>query len=119
MRVQPHARFWPAVLLLATALTLQAAIVVGGNAYTKRYKTTLLAEPSPSAKSTGEIAFARKVKVEEVHGNWLRVSDGPTVGWVFVGSLAEKAPEEGKGLSHRGDPIGCARGHAAATRGGG
>ena len=98
MKAQPHARVWPAVLLLATAITLQAALAVGGNAYTKRYKTTLLAEPSPLAKPAGELAFARKLKIEDIHGNWFRVSDGPAIGWVFSGSLAEKLPDEGKGL---------------------
>ena len=98
MKVQPHAHVWPAVLLLATALTVQAALTVGGNAYTKRYKTILLAEPAPSAKPAGELAFARKLKVEDIHGNWYQVSDGPALGWVFAGSLAEKLPDEGKGL---------------------
>ena len=98
MNVPPRARVWPALLLLAAAITVQAALAVGGAAYTKRYKTVLLAEPAPGAKPAGELAFARKLKVEEIKGNWMRVSDGPTGGWVFAGSLAEKAPEEGKGL---------------------
>jgi len=89
---------WPAALALAAAVSVQAALAAGGFAYTKRFKTTLLAEPSPLAKSAGELPFARKVKVEEVKGNWLRVSDGPTAGWVFLGSLSELKPDEGKGL---------------------
>ena len=43
--------------------------------------------------------YARKLKVEEVRGLWLRVSDGGTTGWVFAGNLAEQQPEENHELS--------------------
>ena len=46
----------------------------------------------------GELAFARKVKIEQVQGNWLRVNDGSAAGWVFLGSLSETKPDESKGL---------------------
>lgn len=91
-------RLWPAVFLLAAAVSIDAALTAGGVAYTKRYKTALLAEPTPQAKATGELAFAQKVKVEQIQGNWLRVSAGSTSGWVFLGSLSETKPDEGKGL---------------------
>ena len=89
---------WPAVLALAAVVSVEAALAAGGIAYTKRYKTTLLAEPSPLAKPAGELPFARKVKVEQVQGNWLRISDDSTAGWVFLGSLTEIKPDESKGL---------------------
>lgn len=90
-------RLWPAALLLAAVVVVDAALTAGGTAYTKRYKTTLLAEPSPLAKPTGELAFARKLKIVEIKGNWLRVSDGPNGGWVFAGSLSDTKPAEIKG----------------------
>ena len=45
-------RLWPVGLVLAAAVCVEAAFSAGGVAYTKRYKTTLLAEPSPQAKAT-------------------------------------------------------------------
>jgi hypothetical protein len=98
MKSRTALRLWPIGLLLAATVCVEAAFTAGGVAYTKRYKTTLLAEPSPQAKSTGELAFARKVKVEQLQGNWLRVSDGSSAGWVFLGSLSETKPDESKGL---------------------
>lgn len=90
-------RLWLVVFLLAAG-SAEAALAAGGTAYTKRFKTTLLAEPSPLAKSAGELAYARKVAINEVRGNWLRVSDGPLSGWVFTGNLSDTKPAENKGL---------------------
>lgn len=97
MKSRPVFRLWPAVLLLAAVAVAEAALTAGGTAYTKRYKTTLLAEPSPLAKPTGELALGRKLKIVELRGSWLRVSDGPNGGWVFAGSLSDTKPEEIKG----------------------
>ena len=91
-------RLWPVGLLLTATVCVEAAFSAGGVAYTKRYKTTLLAEPSPQAKSTGELPFASKVNVDQLQGNWLHVSAGSANGWVFLGSLSETKPDEGKGL---------------------
>lgn len=82
-------------LLCATALLAYEA---GGLAYTKRVETKLLAEPKPLAGAAGQLAYGRKVKIEQVQGAWLRVSDGPVSGWVFAGNLSETKPAEGKGL---------------------
>lgn len=98
MKKRPVLLWWLAALLLATTISAEAALSAGDTAYTKRYKTTLLAEPSPQAKSTGELPLAQKVKIEQVQGNWLRVSSSSTNGWVFLGSLSETMPDEGKGL---------------------
>ena len=84
-----------AALLCATALLAYEA---GGFAYTKRVETKLLAEPKPLAAAAAKLAYGRKVKVEQVQGAWLRVSDGPNSGWVFGGNLAATMPAEGKGL---------------------
>lgn len=86
--------------LLAALFTASAlfAYEAGGFAYTKRVETKLLTEPKPLAESSGQLAFGKKVKIEEVQGSWLRVSDGPVSGWVFGGNLAESKPDEGKGL---------------------
>lgn len=98
MKFRPPQLLWPVALLLVATVGLEAAFSTGGVAYTKRYKTTLFAEPSPQAKPAGELAFARKVKVEEIQGNWLRINDGSAAGWVFLGSLSETKPDESKGL---------------------
>ncbi len=97
MKPHPVFRFWPAVLLLAAVVVAKAALTPGDTAYTKRYKTTLLAEPSPMATSTGELPLGRQLKIVEMKGNWLRVSAGPTGGWVFAGSLTDTKPSESKG----------------------
>ncbi len=97
MKPRSALRLWPAALLLAAVAVAEAALTAGGTAYTKRYKTSLLAEPSPLARAVGELAFARKLKIEEMRGNWLRVSDGPNGGWVFAGSLTDTKPAEVKG----------------------
>lgn len=89
----------PAALLAAwLAASALLAFEAGSVAYTKRVETKLLAEPKPLADVAGKLAFARKVKVEEVSGVWLRVSDGPVSGWVFGGNLTSTKPAEGKGL---------------------
>ena len=98
MKFRPLLRWSSTTLLLVAAVCAEAAFSAGGVAYTKRYKTTLLSEPSPQAKPAGDLAFARKVKIDQVQGNWLRISDGSTSGWVFQGSLTETKPDESKGL---------------------
>lgn len=97
MKSRPAPHLWLAVLLLALAVSVEAALVAGGLAYTKRFKTILLAEPSPLAAPAGELALGRKLTVNEVRGSWLRVSDGPATGWVFAGNLSETKLEEAKG----------------------
>jgi hypothetical protein len=98
MNLRPVPRCWRiAALLLATAVVAKAAFSVGGAAYTKRFKTTLLAEPSPLAAPAGDLAFARKLTIKEVRGNWLQVSDGSTKGWVFVGNISDTKPADIKG----------------------
>ena len=98
MKPRPVLRLWPAALLLAAVAVAEAALSAGGTAYTKRFKTSLLAEPVPGARSTGELALGSKLKIEEMHGNWLRVSAGSASGWVFAGSLSDTKPVETKGL---------------------
>jgi len=99
MKLRPVPRHWRiAALLLATAVVAEAAFSVGGTAYTKRFKTTLLAEPSPLAAPAGDLGLGRKLAVKEVRGNWVRVADGSTKGWVFVGNLTDTKPAEIKGL---------------------
>ena len=98
MKARPAPSRWRmAALLLATAAVAQAAFTAGSTAYTKRFKTVLLAEPSPLAAPAGEVAFARKLTVKEVHGNWLRVTDGSAKGWVFVGNISDTKPADIKG----------------------
>ncbi len=97
-------------LLCATALL---AFENGGTAYTKRVETKLLAEPKPLAEAAGKLAFGRKVKVEQVQGAWLRISDGPTAGWVFAGNLSATLPNEGKGLD--GLPVAASETTATAA----
>ena len=99
MKPRPVPRRWRiAALLLATAAIAEAAYSVGGTAYTKRFKTTLLAEPSPLAAPAGDLNLGRKLVIKEVRGNWVRVADGSTKGWVFVGNLSDTKPAEVKGL---------------------
>jgi len=84
------------LLLLAGLLVVSAsaAFQAGSVAYTKKLETTLLAEPKPSAETTGTIALGHPVKVEEVKGAWLRVSEGAVTGWVYAGNLSETKPDE-------------------------
>jgi hypothetical protein len=94
-------RLWLVALLLTTT-AMEAAFTAGGTAYTKRFETNLLAEPAPLAAVTGKVAYGRKLAIAEARGAWLRVSDGPTAGWVFSGNLSELKPAEGKGLDGLG-----------------
>jgi hypothetical protein len=89
-----------AAVLLAVLLTASAlfAYEAGGLAYTKRVETKLLAEPKPLAATTGQLPFGKQVKIDEVQGAWLRISDGPVSGWVFAGNLTDTKPTEGQGL---------------------
>lgn len=89
----------PAALLaaLATASAL-FAFEAGSFAFTKRAETKLLAEPKPLAETAGTLPFGHQVKIDEVQGAWLRVSEGDTAGWVFKGNLALTKPAEVKGL---------------------
>lgn len=113
-RLMPGA--WPLVFLLFAAVSVQAALVAGSIVYTKRFKTTLLAEPSPLAAPAGELALGRKLTVTDARGNWLQVSDGPLAGWIFSGNLSTLPPAEGKGLD--GLPVAASQTTAtAAARG--
>jgi hypothetical protein len=104
----------PPLLLLAAVLAAPApAYTPGGAAYTKRLETALLAEPSPLADTVGRIGYARKLKVEETRGLWLRVSDGNAGGWVFAGDVAEQKPAENRGLD--GLPVAASETSAAAA----
>lgn len=98
MKIRTALRPWLVASLLVAVGCIDAAFSTGGTAYTKRYKTTLLAEPSPQAKAVGELPLAQKVKIEQVRGNWLKVNGGSAAGWVFLGSLSETKPDEGKGF---------------------
>ena len=83
---------------IAAPAVLFAAFAVGGTAFTKRPETTLLAEPQPFADASARIGYAQHLKIQEVRGRWLRVSDGKSSGWVFDGNLAEEKPSEVRGL---------------------
>lgn len=98
MKTSPLARRWPAALLFAAGGSLVAAIVPGGTAYTKKFETNLLAEPSPLAAVNGKVPFGRPLKVAEARGAWFRVADGAKAGWVFSGNLSETKPGQGKGF---------------------
>lgn len=81
-----------------SAATALAAFTRGGNAYTKRVDTVLRAEPRSLAETVASLGYARTVRIEEIRGPWLRVSDGDKSGWVFGGNLAEEPPDETRGL---------------------
>ena len=98
--------------LLATAVALPAAFAPGGTAYTKRVETALLTEPKMLAAPVTRLNYAKKLKVEEVSGAWVRVSDGPQAGWIFGGNLAEEKPSETRGLD--GLPVAASETAAAA-----
>jgi hypothetical protein len=106
----------PVAVLLAALFTASAlfAYEAGGFAYTKRVETKLLAEPKPLAEATGLLAFGKQVKVEEVQGAWLRVSDGQVSGWVFAGNLTDTKPAEVKGLLD-GAPLAASKTTATAA----
>jgi hypothetical protein len=90
----------PLAVLLTALLSVSAlyAYEAGGSAYTKRAETNLLTEPKPLAATAAKLPFGRMVKIEEIAGNWLQVSDGQTTGWVFAGNLSATKPDEGKGM---------------------
>lgn len=104
-------RWWLPAGLLVAAASVEAGLLAGGFAYTKRIETTLLAEPRPLAASVGKLGYARKVKIDQAQGAWLHVSDGPAAGWVFAGNLAENKPAEGKGA----DGLGLTASETSAT----
>ena len=83
MKNFPNLRLWTALLLLAAGGPLVAAIKPGGTAYTKRFETNLLAEPSPLAAVNARVAFGRALKVNEARGAWFKVADGARAGWVL------------------------------------
>jgi hypothetical protein len=97
MKTRPLALVMALAAVIAPAVAL-AAFAVGGAAFTKRPETVLLAEPSPLAATSARIGYARSLKIDEVRGLWLRVSDGDTKGWVFAGNVAEEKPSEVRGL---------------------
>jgi len=99
--------------LLATAVALSGAFAPGGTAYTKRVETALLAEPKMLAALVTRLSYAKKLKVEEVSGAWVRVSDGPQAGWIFSGNLAEEKPSETRGLD--GLPVAASETSAASA----
>ncbi len=104
---------WLLATLALAATSVAFAFSPGGTAYTKRFKTTLLAEPAPLAASAGDVPFAHKFTVKEVRGNWLRVSDGSTKGWVFVGNVTDTKPTEVKGFD--GLPVAASKTTATAA----
>ena len=103
----------PAAALLAALASASAlfAFEAGGFAFTKRAETKLLAEPKPLAEAAGTLPFGHQVKIEQVQGAWLRVSEGDTAGWVFKGNLALTKPAEVKGL----DGLGLSARQTSAT----
>ena len=111
MKTHTPATWRVAALVALSGTTLLLAYDIGGVAYTKRVETNLLAEPKPLAASSGKLAYGRKVKIEEVSGNWLRISDGPASGWVFSGNLSETKLTESNGL----DIVNLAAGKTTAT----
>lgn len=111
MKTSRYTRLWPVALWLAAGGTLVAAIVPGGTAYTKKFETNLLAEPSPLAAVNATVPLGRPVKVSEARGAWLKVADGAKAGWVFAGNLSETKPAQGKGL----DGLGLQASQTSAT----
>lgn len=97
--------------LVATAAPLAAALTPGGTAYTKKFETNLLAEPSPLAAVKATIPLGRALKVSEARGAWFRVADGGQSGWVFSGNLSETKPVASKGF----DGLGLQASQTSAT----
>ncbi len=95
---------------LAGALTA-FAYKAGGDAFTKRLETVLRAEPRALAEESGRLGYARKVKIEEVRGSWLLVSERRIRGWVFAGNLTDTKPADPKGT----DGLGLAASKTTAT----
>jgi hypothetical protein len=108
----------PATLRISLLLGLLGASTVlaieaGSFAYTKRIETNVLSEPRPLASTVGRLGFRRKIKVDQVQGSWLRVSDGPVGGWVFAGNIADTMPPEIKGTD--GLPLSASQTTASAA----
>lgn len=101
------------LLFLGTMAVLSAAFSAGGTAYTKRVETALLSEPKVLAAPVARVPYARKLKVEETQGAWLRVSDGKKTGWVFAGNLSDTKPSETRGLD--GLPLAASQTSAATA----
>ena len=97
MKITQPAVVWTGLLLVFATVAVQAALVAGGVAYTKRIETKLLAEPKPLATVSGKVGYAKSLKVEEVSGAWLRVSEGASSGWVFSGNITDVKPAESTG----------------------
>lgn len=100
-------------LALVSAGGLFAVFTPGGEAYTKRLETALLSEPKMLSKPVAQLPYARKVRIEQIEGSWIRVSDGKRSGWIFAGNLAEQKPSEQKGLD--GLPIAASQTSASTA----
>ena len=116
MKFPVSPRVWPLLLALVITATLQAALAVGGVAFTKRIETKLLAEPNPFAVVSGQVALGKQLAVQEIRGSWLLVSEGTNTGWVYAGNIAETKPAEGTGTAGLG-PSASETTATAATRG--
>ncbi len=97
MKHHSSARVWPLLPILLGAVTLQAAIAVGGIVYTKRFETSLLAEPNPVAATASKVGLAQKLTVQETKGPWLRVTAAGGSGWIFQGNVTETKPDISEG----------------------
>lgn len=76
------------------------AYAPGDFAYTKRVDTALLAEPGPMSEAVTKLKLGTKLKVDEVKGSWLRVSEGKKhAGWIFKGNVSAAAPDKDVGLA--------------------
>lgn len=101
------------VALAGLAATATAAFAPGGTAFTKRVETALLSEPKTLAAAVARVPYARALKVDEVRGAWVHVSDGTHAGWVFGGNLASSKPSETRGLD--GLPLAASATSASAA----
>jgi len=112
--MKPHLLLRAGLIVLGCSLGSLAALAAfeaGGAAYTKRLETIARAEPHALAAAAGKFGYARKLKVLEVSGGWLRVSEGKVSGWVFAGNLSDTKPVEGKGA----DGLGLSASQTTAT----
>jgi len=103
--MKPHLLLRAGLIVLGCSLGSLAALAAfeaGGAAYTKRLETVARAEPRALAAAAGKFGYARKLKVLEVRGGWLRVSEGKVSGWVFAGNLSDEKPSESKGADGLG-----------------
>lgn len=95
MKPDSRTRAWPLLLALAGAATVQAALVNGGTAFTKRFETNLLADPNPLAAVAARLTqVGIELHIQEVKGPWVRVRAASGSGWVYGGNVAEKKPDE-------------------------